>query len=151
MTIRPYLDADWDAVCEIHDLSKPDELRGSVDLSAIRPLRLDPAMVMLFAESVNVVAEDQGRVVAYGGYQGNYISSLFVHPGHRRKGIGRALVHDMLGRLTGAVTLNVATNNAAARQLYASMGFVVEKEFTGQFHGQDIRIMTLRHRRAARG
>jgi hypothetical protein len=35
MNIRDYVDSDWESVRGIHDLSEPDEMRGSGDLSAI--------------------------------------------------------------------------------------------------------------------
>jgi hypothetical protein len=50
MTIRPYMDSDWEAVRDIYDLSKPDEMRGSVDpcfgpLAQPRSVRIARAQV----------------------------------------------------------------------------------------------------------
>ena len=67
-----------------------------------------------------------------------------MHPGHRRKGIARALTVSILSELVGTVVLNVARHNTAARQLYESLGFTVEKEFTGNFNGYPSLAMTLR-------
>jgi hypothetical protein len=49
MEIRAYADAAWDAVRNIYDLSKPDEIRGSVDVSAVLPLSDDPRHLALFS------------------------------------------------------------------------------------------------------
>lgn len=61
------------------------------------------------------------------------LNDLFVHPDHRRHGIGhllmdRSIVH---ARDTGygRLELATATDNHEARQLYESLGFVREEEF----------------------
>lgn len=57
------------------------------------------------------------------------IVSLGVLPGHRRCGMGSALLEAMCGeaRLRGAerVVLEVALDNEAARALYARRGFII--------------------------
>lgn len=148
MKIRSYGLSDWETVREIYDLSKPDEMSGSVDLRAILPLGEDPAHLALFDESTILVIEDAGRVVGFGGYRGNYISWLYVHPAHRRKGVARMLVQEMRERLSGTITLNVGRNNSAARRLYETFGFIVDREFTGKFNGHDVRVMRMKHERA---
>src|SRR6267142_5679840 len=111
MKIRAYRETDWDSVREIYDLSKPDEMRGSVDLRAIRRLESDADMMALFRQSEILVMEDEGQVIGFGGNKGGYISWLFVHPQHRRRGVARALLGAILSRLAGAVSLNVAKSN----------------------------------------
>src|SRR6266850_5904916 len=118
MQIRAYCNADWTAVREIYDLSKPDELRDVVDASVIPPLDADPEMRRLFHDSQILVMEDLGLIIGFAGSLGSSITWLFVHPNHRRKGVARALVGETIARLDGAITLNVATTNAAARNLY---------------------------------
>jgi ribosomal protein S18 acetylase RimI-like enzyme len=131
MDIRAYTDLDWEAVRNIYDLSKPDEMRGSVDLSAVLPLSDDPKHLALFRESCIIVIEETHNIVGFAGHKGNYISWVYVHPTHRRRGVAIALVSEMLRRIDGTATLNVGKNNQAARALYQRLGFVVEKEFTG--------------------
>jgi ribosomal protein S18 acetylase RimI-like enzyme len=112
------------------------------------PLEADEDHLALFRESSILVAEDARQVVGFGGYRGNYVSWVYVHPAHRRRGIARRLLGEMLGRLSGTVTLNVGANNKAARQLYETLGFVVDREFMGKFSGHDVRVMTLKFQRA---
>ncbi|MEB3199334.1 MAG: GNAT family N-acetyltransferase [Synechococcaceae cyanobacterium] len=56
-----------------------------------------------------------------------HITALAVHPPQRRRGLGRrVLVHLLCQALTGGArhaTLEVAVGNAAARALYADLGF----------------------------
>ena len=89
--------------------------------------------------------EDAGSIVGFGGYKGNYISWVYVHPAHRRRGVARMLVREMLRRLSGTITLNVGKNNQAARGLYETIGFVVDQEFVGKFNGHDVEVMKLKH------
>jgi len=143
MKIRAYRETDWDSVREIYDLSKPDEMRGSVDLRAVRLLESDADMMALFRESEILVMEDGGEVVGFGGNKGRYISWLFVHPRYRRRGIGRALLGEILSRLPGAISLNVAAGNHAARALYEHFGFGMKREFSGTFNGHDCKVVTM--------
>src|SRR5260221_14569731 len=104
-------------------------MRGVVDASSIPPLEAAPDMKALFHDSQILVMENADRVVGFGGSRGTFITWLFVHPQYRRKGVGQALVREMLARLDGTITLNVATTNMAAHNLYKRMGFTVEREF----------------------
>jgi ribosomal protein S18 acetylase RimI-like enzyme len=58
------------------------------------------------------------------------IKGLTVDPAHRRRGVGRALMHAAIhaAREAGArrLTLRVLGHNAVARDLYAACGFEVE-------------------------
>ena len=143
MTIRPYEASDWDAVRDIYDLAKPDEMRGGVDFQTIVPLSEDPARLAGFRDSTILVAEDAKRVVGFAGHSGNYISWLFVHPAHRRHGVARTLLKEIMGHLRGLITLNVGRWNQGARKLYGDLGFVVVREFIGTFNGHDVEVLTL--------
>lgn len=56
-----------------------------------------------------------------------HITSLAVHPSHRRLGLGRCVLEALLAtaRTAGAelATLEVASANTGAKALYASLGF----------------------------
>lgn len=58
------------------------------------------------------------------------VKGLTVDPAHRRRGVGRALLHAAIetARTAGArkLTLRVLGHNADARNLYAACGFEVE-------------------------
>jgi ribosomal protein S18 acetylase RimI-like enzyme len=144
MKVRSYADGDWEAVREIYNLAKVDELKGSVDLRAFIPLEKDPRSQRLFGESRIVVVEEGGTLLGFGGNSGNYISWLFVHPLHRRRGVARMILNHILDHLKESATLNVFKNNRAARALYDQFGFEIEREFTGNLNGFQTRAMTLR-------
>jgi ribosomal protein S18 acetylase RimI-like enzyme len=149
MRVRTYCDGDWSAVRDIYDLAKPDEMSGVVALDAIPPLDCDPEMKALFRESQILVMEDDNRIIGFGGNRGNFIAWLFVHPAHRRKGVATALVRAITARLNGSVTLSVATENTAARALYARLGFTVEREFISHFKGHPCGVSRLRYEAVA--
>jgi [ribosomal protein S18]-alanine N-acetyltransferase len=60
------------------------------------------------------------RMVAEGEFE---ILNVAVAPGFRRRGLGRALLKNLLHRLNGAVYLELRDSNEAARQLYEAIGF----------------------------
>jgi ribosomal protein S18 acetylase RimI-like enzyme len=141
--LRAYHGDDWTSVCEIYDLSKPEELLGVVDSGSVLPLEADTDMQALFRGSRILVAEESDRIVGFGGSRGSFITWLFVHPTFRRRGVATALVRDMLARLQQPVTLNVMVSNVPARALYARLGFVVEREFRGSFQGRPCNVAKL--------
>jgi RimJ/RimL family protein N-acetyltransferase len=60
--------------------------------------------------------------------------TIMVHPGHVERGIGRALLGDLLewarrDARVGRIELNVRAGNLRAQNLYRSMGFVEEARF----------------------
>jgi [ribosomal protein S18]-alanine N-acetyltransferase len=76
------------------------------------------------AETTDCVA---GYVVALDAADEGEILNLAVAPGGRRRGLGRALVLEVLDALAGRgvrrVYLEVRESNAPARALYAAHGF----------------------------
>ncbi len=74
---------------------------------------------------------DNGRAVAYGGMwlilDEAHITNIAVHPRHRGKGIGKALLKGMIdyGISKGikSFTLEVRESNHAAIALYSRLGF----------------------------
>lgn len=135
MRLRSFRDDDWEAICEIYDLGKPDEMRGVLDPQLLLPLAADQAMTGLFRGSQIVVAEEALRVVGFAGHRGSFMTWLFVHPEFRRRGIANALVRHLIARLGPPITLNVVSENTAARALYAQLGFKVERELRSNFQG----------------
>ena len=84
------------------------------------------------AQHVFLVAIEDGRVLGYVGMMEvldeGYISNVAAAPEARRRGIGRALVSELLDRAEtlslSFVTLEVREHNEAAIALYAGLGFV---------------------------
>ena len=71
--------------------------------------------------------------------------TLAVAPGARRRGLGRALLEGCLAqaarRGAGAMFLEVAADNAAARALYARAGFAETGLRRGYYDGTDALVL----------
>lgn len=103
-----------------------------------------------------LVAELDGKVVGYiigvvrwGG--SGHILAIAVDPPYRRRGIGSALIVNMLDRLRAkgakGVRLEVRKNNFAARQFYLGLGFDEREEIPYYYEdGEAAVVMTYRHR-----
>jgi ribosomal-protein-alanine N-acetyltransferase len=97
------------------------------------PWRYAPATLAreLSMASVGRVALDGARIVGYATAvvrdTGGHINRIAVDPGEQGRGIGRALLSDMLAELElrGAMrtTLNTQRSNPISQRLYRSMGF----------------------------
>ena len=58
-----------------------------------------------------------------------HILSVTVHPDHRRRGIAKALLGDIIIRTPHNISLEVRDDNEAAKRLYASLEF----EYQGRY------------------
>ena len=89
-----------------------------------------------------VVAEEHGAPVGHAlldpmPMRANahvFTLTIVVHPGHVERGIGRALLRDLLDwaqrdARVGKIELNVRAGNPRAQHLYRSLGFVEEARF----------------------
>jgi GNAT superfamily N-acetyltransferase len=71
-----------------------------------------------------LVAERDGRRAAVLAQEGCWIRQLAVFDGHRRCGVGRALVAAARVRSPGELRLHTFQRNVAARAFYETDGFV---------------------------
>ena len=80
---------------------------------------------------IGTVAEDKHGIVGYqlstGGRTHAHLARLAVHPSVQGRGTGRALISDLLTRLTQSgipkLTVNTQDDNFASLRLYQRMGF----------------------------
>lgn len=83
-------------------------------------------------QSVFLVAVAEGKVAGYAGLwivvDEGHITTVAVHPDHRRSGIGKRLTVEVLERAKArgivCATLEVRASNEAAIRLYEQLGFV---------------------------
>ncbi|MCX6138467.1 MAG: GNAT family N-acetyltransferase [Ignavibacteriales bacterium] len=94
---------------------------------------------LLYSQSVRcAVAELDGVIVGFGRTQYNeherriYLSSLYIHPNHQGKGIGRHLLQAAESRAESLgldeIWLGVMIQNVDALAWYRKLGFVFERE-----------------------
>jgi ribosomal-protein-alanine acetyltransferase len=86
-----------------------------------------------------LVAETDGQVTGFLAYRDlggleNEILNLAVLPAFRRRGVGRALVEELLALARGPVFLEVRPSNSEARKLYEKMGFIQIGLRPGYYH-----------------
>ncbi len=102
------------------------------------------------------VAERDGQILGYAGIalgETSQVMTIGVHPGHRREGIGRLLLADLLdaAREAGAreVILEVRVDAEAPQAMYRKFGFdpiAVRKNYY-QSEGVDALVMQKQLRR----
>ena len=94
-----------------------------------------------------IVMERLGEIIAYGGtwlsvFEG-HITNIAVKKEYRRRGLGKALVSNILSYLKSVsipfAVLEVRSNNKAAQELYRSLGFKYYKKVPGYYEdsGED--------------
>ena len=98
INIRTYQRQDWASICSIHNLARPDELRGSCDPRAFIPIEQDEEAAQL-KRSEKLVAEIDGQVIGFVGVEDDCIAWLYVHPDFYGQGTGRALLRAGLEHL----------------------------------------------------
>lgn len=104
----------------------------------------------LATEGRYIVAEENGAPIGHAfldpmPMRANahvFMLTIVMHPGHLERGIGRALLRDLLDWAqhdprVGKVELNVRAGNLRAQTLYRSFGFVEEARFRKRVHRID--------------
>lgn len=127
LQIRPYEEADEQAVIELWNESSPAHAPHNDPATAIRK-KLQVQRELFF------VAEVNGYMVgtAMGGYDGHrgWIYTVAVKPQCRRNGIGSALIRRLEAALSDRgclkVNLQVFASNAEVVAFYEKLGYNVE-------------------------
>lgn len=125
--IRPYDDADMQAVIALWNAVLPDSAPHNDPSTSIR-------QKIAVERDLFLVADLAGSVVGtvMGGYDGHrgWIYSVAVDAGHRRCGIGAALLRrleaDLKSRGCLKVNLQVRATNTQVIGFYERLGFMVE-------------------------
>jgi ribosomal protein S18 acetylase RimI-like enzyme len=127
MSVRPYQDADEEAVIALWREVLPDSAPHNDPATSIRnKLAVDRDLFL--------VAEVDGKVAGavMGGYDGHrgWIYSVAVDPCYRRQGIGRDLLLKLEAILVSLgclkVNLQVRSSNVGVIAFYEKLGFAVE-------------------------
>lgn len=129
--IRPYEEADQQAVIELWNESSPAHAPHNDPATAIRK-KLAVQRELFF------VAEVDGYVVGtvMGGYDGHrgWIYAVAVKPQFRRHGIGSALIKRVEATLSDLgclkVNLQVFASNAEVVAFYKKLGYTVEERIS---------------------
>lgn len=82
----------------------------------------------LFATVIEHANRIAGYQITTGGRGRAHLARLAVHPASQGRGVGRALLSDLFGKLTGygipRLTVNTQSDNDASLSLYQRMGFI---------------------------
>lgn len=126
MEIRPYAESDEDAVVRLWEACELTRPWNDPRKDIARKLAVRPDLFLVGVIDGEVV----GTVMA--GYEGHrgWINYLAVHPGRRRRGVGRAIMAEAerLLALTGCpkINLQVRSTNAAVIAFYQSLGYAMD-------------------------
>jgi ribosomal-protein-alanine N-acetyltransferase len=120
-----------DAACRIRAASSADLGAVAAIEAAAFPDPWSPAAFRAYLDDLFLVAEADGGVIGYliawSAGPDAEILNLAITSAARRRGTGRALLHEALTLLAAdgvsSVYLEVRRSNAAARALYTSAGF----------------------------
>ena len=105
------------------------------------------------SDCVFVLFEEENEVLGYVGLQTvldeGYITNVAVKKEHRRKGIAKALINELIKKLENElsfISLEVRLSNTAAINLYSSLGFKEEGKRKNFYEApkEDALIMTKR-------
>lgn len=143
ITYRNYEDKDWQAICQIHDRARPDELKGSCDPRGFIPIEEDKEIEDLRASKKFVACEDE-TVIGFVGVDDDYLAWLYVDPSHYGKGIGRELLRIGIREIGEGAWTIVLDGNKKAIALYESEGFQEISRFDGENNGYPCTCLKLK-------
>lgn len=144
---RNYEEKDWQAICQIHDRARSDELAGSCDPRGFIPIEQDKEVEDL-KRSRKFVACDDEMVVGFVGVDEDYLAWLYVDPPHYGKGIGRELLRIGIREIGEGAWTIVLDGNKKAIALYESEGFQEFSRFEGDNNGYPCTCLKLKRNAA---
>jgi ribosomal protein S18 acetylase RimI-like enzyme len=132
VTIRPATDADRDLIRELWEEFE-EELGGEAYLRETWDEAWEDLSETV-REGVALIAEDDGRALGFvfcvlgaPGRMTAHVTDIYVRPEARSKGMGRALLAELIGPAREAglahISLEVLVDNIEARRLYERLGF----------------------------
>ncbi len=144
ITIRPYFDSDWDAVCQVHDRAQPGEFLTLGDRYPLISLAKNQNICKLFKGCYRFVACHQGKVVGVIASYERYIVLLYTDPDYQSQGIGKRLLNVIIHIIGSPLWTVVIAENHRARQFYQRQGFEESHIFTGDISGVPCQFVRLK-------
>jgi ribosomal protein S18 acetylase RimI-like enzyme len=119
----------------------PEDIQDRVLMDAYSNEKMDNR----FKSSLNLVAENNEEIIGYAFFSGNfidkdvYLESLYVHPNHQGKGLGKQLLLTGLGKFKSPTTLSLTVYQGNPNiSFYEKEGFKLIGEKKGDFFGHPI-------------
>lgn len=111
----------------------------------------DEQMNNRFKNSLNLVYESNGTILGYAFFSGNllnndiFLESLYIHPEHQGKGIGKQLMQAGVAKYYDpkTITLVVYKGNTSV-SFYEKNGFSITKENNGDFFGHPVVFIAMK-------
>jgi ribosomal protein S18 acetylase RimI-like enzyme len=124
--IRPYRLSDREALVALWHLGGLTRAWNDPDRDIDRKVARDPDNLLVLEVDGQLIGS---VMVGYEGHRG-WINYLVVHPDHRGRGLGQALVHEAERRLAALgcpkVNLQVRSSNRSAIDFYRRIGYSVD-------------------------
>ena len=116
-------ESDFPEIAEVWEASvrATHDFLGEADIAFLRPLILNE---YLAAVELRCTRDGNGRILGFIGVAGENVEMLFLAPGSRGRGLGRALVRVAVEEL-GARRVDVNEQNPGALGFYEHLGFKV--------------------------
>jgi len=126
VNIERYSANNFDALVELLKVVFPDEpAHNAPEKMITQKLQVDDLIFLGFDNQTLMGSCMSG----YDGHRG-WLYAVAVHPAHRRKGVGQALVQHAVAELhklgCNKVNLQIRPDNTAVAEFYKSLGFDVE-------------------------
>ncbi|HEP1801902.1 TPA: GNAT family N-acetyltransferase [Streptococcus suis] len=136
INIRPFIQKDFQRLCQIHDLARQEELDLANLSEAFIPLSIAADREGLFDYQI-LVAEMEGFVVGFVAFTDDELAWLYVDREYSRLGIGTSLVNVVLKKMHEPISIEVLNGNTPALNFYQKFGFEIVKTESGQMPGNE--------------
>ncbi|OCS84610.1 GNAT family N-acetyltransferase [Caryophanon tenue] len=155
MVIRNMIANDLEEVQKIALVTWRDTYSSFIPLSIQDKVLADAysenEMNNRFKNSLNLVFEQNNEILGYAFFSGNLLSadifleSLYIHPQHQGKGIGKHLMQFGIAQYNEPKTLFLVVYKGNESILfYEKMGFTITNENNGDFFGHPVVFIVMK-------
>lgn len=154
MLIREMIMADIESVRAIAAKTWKDSystfIPGDIQVKVVKEAYSLEAMENRFKSSLTLVAENKKEIIGYAFLSADnlgkevFLESLYVHPDHQGKNVGKQLLHTGISKFKdpSSISLTVYKGNPNLA-FYERNGFKVIKENKGDFYGHPMVFMLM--------
>jgi GNAT superfamily N-acetyltransferase len=132
--IRPFTLNDWDGICQVHDRSRPIELKDSNIEHSFIPMKEDPESAGL-QQCRLLVACDGNRVIGFSGSHEEYLGWLYMDPAYAGRGFTKQLLKESLKYIGPHAWTIALAGDKKSQKLYEDEGFTIRNSFISDDEG----------------
>jgi GNAT superfamily N-acetyltransferase len=142
--IAEYTPSYEEQLLQIYNESKIQEFINYPEITSVPRIQDDLDAKESLDKATKIIALIDEHPIGFAGWNGNYISHLYVSPYFQKQGVASKLLAFILDAPEKDWFLFTTEGNTPAIKLFRKNGFSITEEMDYTYHGKDIKIIKMK-------